>query len=120
MNHKRDLGKKGEKLAANLLLQSDYEILTKNFNTRFGEIDIIAKDGDTLVFIEVKTRWNREFGVPEESITPKKLKKIEKVGEIFRSQNENLPKLERIDVVAIEIDENGEVTRREVIRNVSG
>jgi putative endonuclease len=120
MDSKKDLGKKGEVVAAKLLQREGYKILARNFNSRFGEIDIVAQEGDTLVFVEVKTRWSQQFGAPEEAITPRKLKSIEKAGQMFRIKHPSLPEAERIDVVAIEIDEDGKVIRKELIKNASG
>lgn len=68
------VGNKGEDLACEYLKKQGYKILERNFRIRGGEIDIIAKDKEYLVFIEVKTRYTHQFGVPEESITPWKIK----------------------------------------------
>ena len=117
---KKVLGTKGETIAVSLLRSQGYKILERNFHSRFGEIDIIAQDADTLVFVEVKTRWSRKFGSPEESVGRRKLKSIEKVGQYFRLLHPEVPSAERIDVVAIELDKSGKVIRRELIKNVSG
>lgn len=118
---KKKLGALGEKIATSLLKSKGYKILTKNFQTRIGEIDIIAVDSDVLVFAEVKTRYSRKFGLPEEHVHLRKLKTIEKVGQYFRLKYpDSLPEAERIDVVAIELDENNKPTRKEVIKNASG
>ena len=66
-------GLKGEEIAVNYLKKLGYQILERNFRIQGGEIDIIAKDKNYLVFIEVKTRYNHEFGKPKDSITPKKI-----------------------------------------------
>lgn len=97
-------GKAGENYAANLLSDKGYQIITRNFRSRFGEIDIIAIDKDTLVFIEVKTRLNKKFGEPQEAVTVSKLNKIKKVGEFFSLTHPTLPKKFRIDVVAINLE----------------
>ena len=114
------VGKLGEKIAAEFLKKEGYKILEKNFQTRFGEIDLVAEDGDTLVFVEVKTRHTDKFGKPEESVTPVKIRKIIKAGQFFRNIGRNLPDLERIDVVAIELESNGKIKRLELIKNVTG
>jgi len=116
---KKNLGALGEKIAAKLLRENKYKILAKNFHTRFGELDIVALDGDTLVFVEVKTRTNAKFGLPEEAISFWKLKAMEKAGQIFRIKHGDLPQAERLDVVAIEIDDQGGMKRRELIKNAS-
>ena len=117
---KKSLGAKGETIAVSLLRRQGYTILERNFHSRFGEIDVVAQDVDTLVFVEVKTRWSRKFGSPEEAVGKRKIKSIEKVGQYFRLLHPNVPLAERIDVVAIELDESGKIIRREIIKNVSG
>ena len=119
MREKKDLGDFGERIAAALLRKEGYKILEKNFRSRLGEIDIVAVDGGTLVFVEVKTRWSEEFGPPEEAVTARKLRSIERAGAYFRLLHPSVPEPERIDVVAIELDEAGKVTRQELIKDAS-
>ena len=69
-------GKIGEKVAQEYLIKNDYEILVKNFRCKQGEIDIIAKDKNELVFIEVKTRTNKKYGNPIDPVTYTKRKHI--------------------------------------------
>ncbi|TSC53980.1 MAG: putative endonuclease, partial [Microgenomates group bacterium LiPW_16] len=97
---KHDLGKRGEELAVRYLQSHGYRILTRNFRSKFGEIDIIGLDGKILVFIEVKTRWSKKFGPPEEAVTPWKLKSIIKTAYYFKMLHPELPESLRIDVVA--------------------
>ncbi|HEX9804645.1 MAG TPA: YraN family protein [Candidatus Dojkabacteria bacterium] len=96
-----DYGQIGEDIAVKLLKANGYEIITRNFKCKLGEIDIIALDSDTLIFVEVKARWSRKFGNPEEAVNFKKLNKIKKVGEYFQKINLNMPKKKRIDVVSL-------------------
>ena len=100
-------GKKAEDLAFQLLKQNGYKILERNFRSRFGEIDIVAQDKDTLVFVEVKARSNRNFGLPEEAVTPSKLRKIQKTAEYYSLTHAEFPQKLRIDVVSLEF--TGEV-----------
>ena len=116
---KRQVGALGEKIALSLLRSKGYKILKKNFHTRFGEIDIVAQDKETLVFVEVKTRHGRAFGLPEESVGKRKIRHLEKAGQIFRSNRTGLPEAERIDVVSVELDQNDQVIRKELIKNAS-
>ncbi len=109
---KNNLGKSAEDYASALLRSGGYKIIGRNFRSRFGEIDIVAIDGDTLVFCEVKARIGRKFGLPEEAVTPKKLYKIQKTAEYFSMQHPDLPKRLRIDVVAIEIKDSEIVSSR--------
>lgn len=110
-------GKLGEKIAADFLKKKGYEILEKNYRRSEGEIDIITKQQDTLVFIEVRTRTSRRFGTPEESITNIKKERLRALAECYRQEHENLPKNWRIDVVAIEMGRGGKVKRIEIILN---
>jgi len=113
----RNLGLVGESLAVKFLHQKGYKIIEKNFRSKFGEIDIVAQDGDTLVFIEVKTRWTREYGPPEEAVTPRKIRSIVKTGQYYKLLHPQQPEALRIDVVTIDFFKNkGEVR---LIKNVS-
>ena len=116
---RKDLGKKGEELAAEFLKDKGYEILTRNFRSKFGEIDIIAKKGDFLVFVEVKTRWSREYGTPEEAVTKSKLRSIVKTGEYFKLLNPETPEAMRIDVVAIDLSPQGRLKDIRLVKNAS-
>lgn len=99
-------GDAGEELACKFLLQNGYKILERNFRIRGGEIDIIALDKGTLVYIEVKTRASHKFGKPEESITYYKLKFLERAAKFWRAKRMGyikLPDLERIDFVGVDL-----------------
>lgn len=108
-------GDLGEEYAVKLLQKKGYKIIDKNFRSKFGEIDIIAKEGDTLVFVEVKTRWSKKYGKPEEAVTPSKIVKIKKTADYYCLTHSTLPKRMRIDVVAIEVKE-GRVTSAKLIK----
>lgn len=108
-------GRTGEQIAINLLIENGYKIIDKNFHSRFGEIDIIAIVDSTLVFVEVKTRQNRKFGMPQEAVTPQKIYKIKRTGEYYSLLHPELPKKLRIDVVALIIEE-GVVTYSKIIK----
>ena len=99
----------GEELACKYLLQNGYKILERNFRIRGGEIDVIALDGETLAYIEVKTRTSYQFGRPEESITLRKLKFLERAAKFYRVKRKNLsrlPDLERIDFVGVDMSDS--------------
>jgi len=106
MNDNRITGNLGESYAARLLKKKGYKIIAKNFRSRYGEIDIIAKDGETYVFIEVKTRNSEKYGKPEEAVTPTKLVHIKTTAEYFLIKNNILSRNMRIEVVAISFDKN--------------
>lgn len=112
-------GKFGERIAVELLRKKGYKILDRNFRSRFGEIDIVAEDQGTLVFVEVKTRWSKKFGYPEEAVTPWKLRAIAKTGDYYKATHPNTPDLIRIDVVALEIEEDKLIKAR-IIKNAAG
>ena len=82
-NDRSSLGRYGEEIAAEFLQGKGFEILTRNFRCRTGEIDIIAKDGGILSFTEVKLRKNAAFGEACEFVTPKKQQKIMKAAEFY-------------------------------------
>lgn len=101
-NHNKILGKTGENLAAQFLENAGYTILEKNFRySRFSEIDIIAKDKDTIVFAEVKTRTSTRCGHPFEAINHKKLINIYKAGLAYLQQTPLHYKRYRIDVISV-------------------
>ena len=102
---KLSIGKFGEDLAVSYLKKQGYKIIERNFRIRGGEIDIIALDSDTLVYIEVKTRSSHQFGLPEESVGYHKLRFLERASKFYRANRRNLPGLERIDVLAVDLSE---------------
>jgi putative endonuclease len=117
---RRETGALGERIACDFLGENGYEILENNYRCPEGEIDIIAKQEDTLVFVEVRTKKSRLFGSPEESITPVKREKLRTLAQYYRQEHENLPLNWRIDVVAIEMEKSCKVTRIEIIENAVG
>jgi putative endonuclease len=95
------LGKYGEETAVDFLKEQGYEIIARNYKTRFGEIDIIARDKDTLCFVEVKTRHTQRFGLPQEAVTSSKQRQIAKSALAFLKERALLDKKARFDVVSI-------------------
>lgn len=95
------LGKLGENAAIDYLKKKNYRIMERSFRFLKGEIDIIAYDQKTLVFIEVKTRKSKNFGFPEESVTRSKQQQIRKIAQGFLSKN-HLEDVEcRFDVLSL-------------------
>lgn len=123
---RKSLGNYGEKLAVKLLKTEGYKIITRNFRSRYGEIDIVALDqsvkanNKTLVFVEVKTRWSIKFGSPEEAITPLKISRIIKTGEYFQLVHQNLPESVRLDAIVIDLTPQGDLERIEHLKNITG
>ena len=112
-----DTGKLGEKIAMNFLKKKGYRILETNFRCREGEIDIVAEQKDYLVFVEVRTKTGSDFGSPEESVTFTKKEKLITLAFTYLNAHRNLHSLWRIDFVAVELGEQGKVTRIELIEN---
>ena len=100
MNHNQQVGKWGEETAAEYLTGRGCEILARNARTPYGEIDIIAKQGEVVIFVEVKTRTSDKMGLPEESITARKRQHMISAAEHYAAEHE----IDRwqIDVISIE------------------
>jgi len=113
---RRQLGQWGESVAAQQLEAKGFQIVERNWRCRRGEIDLIAQEGDTLVFVEVKTRRGRGMGVPEEALTSRKSRKLLLLGQLYLSQHD-LDIDWRIDMVAVELDRKGKLVRCEHIPN---
>ena len=96
-----NLGKRGEAIAADYLRQKGFKILEKNFRNRYGELDIIALDQDTYVFVEVKTRKGVSFGLPEEAVTARKQKQVTRAAMGYLSHHDLLDSAVRFDVVSV-------------------
>jgi putative endonuclease len=114
---RKQLGAFGEKIAAEHLRGLGYKIRETNFRRKEGEIDIIAQDKDCLVFVEVRARTGSDFGTPEESVTAAKQEKLISLALAYLQTHSNLPSLWRIDVMAIELDQDRRVSRIELIQN---
>ena len=110
----------GEKLAKDFLKKRGYRILEANYRCPKGEIDLIARHKDYLVFVEVRTKRSLEFGIPEESITPTKKERLRAVASYYQQTHGNLPQLWRIDVIAVELNQKGKPSRMELIENAVG
>ena len=108
--NKREIWVKGEVAAREYLRGKGYLILEENYAGRAGEIDLIAKDGEVLVFVEVKARENTAFGYPIEAITPQKVRKICLTAQQYLVQKRLLGSDVRFDVVEIL---RGEITHTE-------
>ena len=114
---RRDTGILGERLARDFLKKQGYRILETNYRCSEGEVDIVARHREFLVFVEVRTKRSLQQGSPEESITPTKMVKLRTIAAHYRQTHDNLPLSWRIDVVAIEIDRKDKPLRIELIEN---
>ncbi len=108
MSYKRqNLGRSGEKAALKYLINMGYKILERNFRCRLGEIDIIAREGGELVFVEVRAcKKSSSFGPAEQSIGRKKEQKLRAVAGFYLARK-GLDTACRFDVVAVDADESG-------------
>lgn len=112
------LGAFGEAWAVGHLSRLGYTIVDRNVRFRVGEIDIVAREGGELVFVEVKCRRTSRFGAPEESITRKRFERLARAIDEYLSRGDLSDQSYRVDVVAIDIDAGGRVKRGEVLRAV--
>lgn len=114
---RKKLGDWGEDLAAQQLQAEGYDIVERNWRCARGEIDLVAVAGQILVFVEVKTRRGRKMGAPEAGLTPHKAKKLLQLGEIYVQEHGKTEMNWRIDLVAVELDDQGKLLRCEHIPN---
>jgi putative endonuclease len=106
---RKGLGRLGERLAAEELLSHGYRILERNFRCSYGEIDLVAEDGQDLVFVEVKTRRGVPFGLPEEAVTARKQRKLVEVASFYIDAHECSERSWRVDVVAVQLTGSGKL-----------
>jgi putative endonuclease len=97
------LGKTGEDLACRELERRGYAILARRWRQRVGEIDIIARDGETLVFVEVKARDGREYGAPAEAVSAAKQRRIVQLAMMYLARNRMAACRCRFDVVSVDV-----------------
>jgi len=101
LNKQQQFGRTSEAVAARFLKKRRYKILETNFRTRLGEVDIIAKDGDTIAFIEVKARTSDHFGNPKGAVTLQKQRKISMAALQYLKATDQSDAKARFDVVSI-------------------
>jgi putative endonuclease len=104
---RRKLGDHGEDLAAAALKKRGYKILERNYVTPLGEIDLVARQGRYLVFVEVKTRKTAAFGSPQEAVHPKKQARMRRLADYYLKQKRLENALVRFDVVGIAMADGG-------------
>ena len=110
------LGLKAEIAAAAELGKQGYRIITSNYRCRLGEIDLIAMDGDTLAFVEVRCKRTSDFGTPAESVTPSKQKKIAAAAQDYLIKNSISEVACRFDIVEV-VSENGKLVIKDIIKD---
>ncbi|MBN1368372.1 MAG: YraN family protein [Dehalococcoidales bacterium] len=114
---RKETGQQGEILAQKYLIKHGYKILETNYRSRYGEIDIISKYKSVLVFTEVRTKNNLGFGTPEESVTEAKATRLRNTAYYYLETHEKLPEQWRIDLIAIELNDKGKVTRINLVES---
>jgi putative endonuclease len=107
MVDRKELGKKGEELAIQYLRKKGYRILVRNYVCKLGEMDLIARENDTLAFIEVKTRTSTTFGPPQLAVNSAKQMQLSKVALAFLKEKGIEDVKARFDVVAILLGPQG-------------
>jgi putative endonuclease len=115
LNRQQKFGEKGEAIAVRQLKKDGYKILETNFRTKLGEIDIVAKDKDTIVFVEVKARRSVHFGSPKWAVTAQKQRKISTVALYYLKTTNQSKAKARFDVVTVTL--NQDKPRIEIIKN---
>lgn len=111
------LGQLGEELAARLLERQGYIILARNYRCPQGEVDLVAQEGEHLVFVEVRARRGRSYGSPEESLRWPKGERLAAVAEHYLQAHGDQRPPWRIDLVAVELSPAGKLVRIEIIKN---
>lgn len=113
----KNIAKIGETLAAEHLKACGYQLLSQNYRYKRGEIDLIAKKGDRIVFVEVKTRRSLRYGKPQYAVTKQKQRQISKIAIAYLQAKNLLDKPCRFDVIAIHLSPQLELLRLEQIEN---
>ncbi len=117
MARRQTIGRWGEDVAARFLQAKGYEILQRNVRTAYGELDIIARRGGAIIFVEVKTRTSSSFGLPEISVGARKIQHLLNSAQAFMQVYSGPEQAWRVDVVAIEGHPGGPDPRIEVFEN---
>lgn len=112
-----DRGRFGEEVASQALSASGYQIVERNWRCPVGELDLVARDGDTWVFVEVRLRTGDSHGTPEESITHSKQTRLLNAAQVYLSEHALTDVAWRIDMVAITLAPSGKVHRLSLYRN---
>lgn len=106
---RQGLGRTGERLAADALMNKGYRILERNFRCRHGEIDLVAEDEHDLIFVEVKARRGTTFGLPEDALTYFKRRKLLELASYYLDLHACADRSWRIDVVAVQFSSGGKL-----------
>jgi putative endonuclease len=102
LNRRQQYGQNRERLAENHLRRRGYKILERNYRTPFGEIDLVARHQKAIVFVEVKARRSRRFGLPQEAVTPTKQRKLSMAALAYLKHYGTVDTDARFDVVTVQ------------------
>ena len=116
--HSQSLGRAGEAIAAGFLIEQGYAILEQNYRTPYGEIDLITRQDDVIVFVEVKTRASSSLGPPEISITRRKAEHMRSAAEYYIQQLPEVQNDWRIDALSIRMHADGSSPEIDHFENV--
>ncbi|MFC5471996.1 YraN family protein [Cohnella suwonensis] len=109
-DRRKATGRAGEEAAAASLIAKGYTLVDRNWRCRSGEIDLIALDGNALVFVEVRSRTNpTRFGTAVESVTPRKRRQVRELAAVYLKSRPDLPRSARFDVVAVTFERDGSI-----------
>jgi putative endonuclease len=111
----KELGSAGERMAAEFLRRKGYRILERNYRTPYGEIDLIARDKQEIIFIEVRTRRQEKFGTPTESLTRDKISHWERAASFYLQKENGFDRPFRFEFVGIDL--SGETPRISLVKN---
>ena len=100
------IGRQGEDIAVEWLTSHSYTVIARNYRRPFGEVDIIARQGECLVFVEVKTRSSGQYGSPFDAVTVKKQQQLSRIANDYLARNRLLDTLCRFDVVSVVLEKN--------------
>ena len=117
MTDRKQLGARGEVLAAEYLTGLGYRVLGRNHRTPLGELDLVVQDGPEVVFVEVKTRVGGQQVAPEASVGASKAARLARLAEAYLADRGREDAMWRIDVVAVLLDRAGDVVRLDHLRN---
>lgn len=112
------LGRRGEDLAVAELARRRYEVVARNWHCQVGEVDVVARRSDAWYFFEVRTRRGREFGTPEESLTPAKRQRMIAVALTYLGEHDLTDVDWRVGLVAVEMNRRGQLLRVEVYESI--
>ena len=116
----KEVGAHGEELAAKHLAANGYRVLDRNWRWRQGELDLVAEKGGEVVFVEVKARRSHAFGTPEEAVTRVKQRKLIRTAQAYLARQGRQADPWRIDVIALDLNAQGELVRLEHLENAVG